>query len=185
MDDIQAIIAMNLVKLRKNRNLTLDQVSELTGVSKAMLGQIEKGKSTPTVTTLWKIANGFQVSFSVFLKEDKPKVRKINLQDVKPVTDNEENYSVYPFFPYNPETKFEIYVVDLKPGCIHEAKTHLGEEYILIKEGELTVILQGQEHMLSSGDALQFTGATPHSYINSSEETASFFLLMYYPEPQG
>lgn len=66
MDDIQAIIAMNLVKLRKNRNLTLDQVSELTGVSKAMLGQIEKGKSTPTVTTLWKIANGLQVSFLYF-----------------------------------------------------------------------------------------------------------------------
>lgn len=76
MDDIQAIIAKNLVKLRKTRNLTLDQVSELTGVSKAMLGQIEKGKSTPTVTTLWKIANGLQVSFSVFLKEDKPKVKK-------------------------------------------------------------------------------------------------------------
>lgn len=99
MDDIQAIIAKNLVKLRKSRNLTLDQVSELTGVSKAMLGQIEKEKSTPTVTTLWKIANGLQVSFSVFLKEDKPKVRKINLKDIEPVTDNEENYIVYPFFP--------------------------------------------------------------------------------------
>ncbi|MCJ7985524.1 helix-turn-helix domain-containing protein [Priestia sp. OVL9] len=70
MDAIQDIIAKNLVKLRKNRNLTLDQVSELTGVSKAMLAQIEKGKSSPTVTTLWKIANGLQVSFSVFMKED-------------------------------------------------------------------------------------------------------------------
>ncbi len=63
MDAIQDIIAKNLVKLRKHRNLTLDQVSELTGVSKAMLAQIEKGKSSPTVTTLWKIANGLQVSF--------------------------------------------------------------------------------------------------------------------------
>ncbi|MEC1797477.1 cupin domain-containing protein, partial [Bacillus mojavensis] len=45
--------------------------------------------------------------------------------------------------------------------------THLGEEYILIKEGELTVNLQDQKHTLVSGDALQFTGSTPHSYINS------------------
>lgn len=65
---------------------------------------------------------------------------------------------------------------------MYEAKTHLGEEYLFIKEGELTV--KDQEHMLASGDALQYTGSTPLSYINSSEKTASFFLLMFYPETQ-
>lgn len=95
MDKLFVFIAMDLVKLRKNRKLILDQVSELTGVSKAMFGQIEKGKSTPTVTTLWKIANGLQVSFSIFLKEEK----KINLQDIEPVIDHEKNDSFYPFFP--------------------------------------------------------------------------------------
>ncbi|MBD1382013.1 helix-turn-helix domain-containing protein [Metabacillus arenae] len=185
MDNIQAIIARNLSNLRKSRNLTLDQVSEFTGVSKAMLAQIEKGKSNPTVTTLWKIANGLQVSFSLFMKEDVPKVKKINIKELDPVSDNEGNYLVYSFFPYHPEKKFEIYIVELKPGCSHEAKSHLGEEYLLIKEGKLTVNLQGKEHVMESGDALQFTGMTPHSYINSTDELASFFLLMYYPEPEA
>ena len=182
MDAIQDIIAKNLVKLRKNRNLTLDQVSELTGVSKAMLAQIEKGKSSPTVTTLWKIANGLQVSFSVFMKEDTPDVQKVSIKQLDPIMDNKGDYLVYSFFPYHPEKKFEIYIVTLKPGCVHEAKTHLGDEYLLIKEGELTVRFENEEHELVSGDALLFSGNTSHSYINSSEEEASFFLLMHYPE---
>lgn len=44
-------------------------------------------------------------------------------------------------------------IVDLKPGCAHEATSHLGEEYILIKSGELTVELYDEKHMLTSGDA--------------------------------
>ncbi|WP_028402850.1 helix-turn-helix domain-containing protein [Ectobacillus panaciterrae] len=184
MDTIQAIISENLAKIRKSRNLTLDQVSELTGVSKAMLAQIEKGKSSPTVTTLWKIANGFQVSFSIFLKEEKPQVKKISIEQLETLTDNEGKYIVYPFFPYDPEKRFEIYIINLEPGCIHDSKTHLGEEYILIKEGELIVELEGEKHELVSGDALQFTGTITHKYINSSKKLTSFFLLMYYPDPE-
>ncbi len=58
---------------------------------------------------------------------------------------------------------------------MHEAKTHLGDEYLLIKEGELTVRFESEEHELVSGDALHFSGNTSHSYINSSVEEASFF----------
>ncbi|MGG3124098.1 helix-turn-helix domain-containing protein (plasmid) [Priestia megaterium] len=184
MDPIQATIAKNLTKFRKNRNLSLTQLSELTGVSKAMLAQIENSKSSPTVTTLWKIANGLQVSFSSFIQEEEPDIRKISINELEPIADNEGNYLVYPFFPYHPEKKFEIYIVTLKPGCTHESKTHLGDEYLLVKEGKLLVTVGMQEHKVQSGDALQFSGSTPHSYTNSSKETASFFLLMYYPEPQ-
>lgn len=66
MDDIQAIIAMNLVKLRKNRNLTLDQVSELTGVSKAMLGQIEKGNQPRLSLRYGRSQTGFKYPFLYF-----------------------------------------------------------------------------------------------------------------------
>ncbi|MEE6132070.1 helix-turn-helix domain-containing protein [Priestia flexa] len=184
MDHIQQTIAANLISIRKKRNLSLTQVSELTGVSKAMLAQIENGKSSPTVTTLWKIANGLQVSFSSFIQEQKAQVKKVQLKDLKPITDNEGSYVVYPFFPYHPEKKFEVYIVTLAPGCTHGAKSHLGEEYLLVKDGGLSVIIDGEEHVLTSGDALQFPGSSPHSYINRTEKEASFFLLMYYQEPQ-
>ena len=61
-------IGKQLKKTRQNRNMTLDELAEVTGVSKPMLGQIERGQSAPTVTTLWKIATGMKIPFSSFLQ---------------------------------------------------------------------------------------------------------------------
>ena len=61
-------IAATLQLLRKQKSWSLDKAAQATGVSKAMLGQIERGESSPTVATLWKIATGFQTSFSTFLE---------------------------------------------------------------------------------------------------------------------
>ena len=55
MDSISKDIGEKLKAIRKEMNLSLDTAAKLTGVSKAMLGQIERGESTPTVLTLWKI----------------------------------------------------------------------------------------------------------------------------------
>ena len=60
--DIGAAVAANLRRLRAERDLTLDQLSEASGVSRAMLNQIETGKSVPTIATLWKVAAGLGYS---------------------------------------------------------------------------------------------------------------------------
>lgn len=64
MNDLTAIIANNLAEIRHQRKLSLDKLSELSGVSKALLGQIERSESNPTVNTLWKIASGLQIPFN-------------------------------------------------------------------------------------------------------------------------
>ena len=58
MDAMSGIIAENLKRIRKENKWSLDTVSDMTGVSKSMLGQIERGESSPTISTLWKIATG-------------------------------------------------------------------------------------------------------------------------------
>lgn len=57
MEEIHLIIAKNLKAFRENKKLSLEKVAELTGVSKTMIGQIEKGESSPTITTVWKISS--------------------------------------------------------------------------------------------------------------------------------
>ena len=63
MEDLNLIIGNRLKTIRNNRNLSLSEVSEITGVSKAMLGQIVRVKSNPTVSTLSKIAYGLKIFF--------------------------------------------------------------------------------------------------------------------------
>ncbi|MFS0836547.1 helix-turn-helix domain-containing protein [Paenibacillus sp. 1P03SA] len=183
MEFIQKVIAHNLAQLRKKRGLSLDTVAELTGVSKAMLAQIENGKSNPTVTTLWKIANGLHVSFSVFLKEtDKPQIEKININQLNPLIDDDGNYLVYSMFPFNPDKKFEVFTVDLKPGFSHVSEKHLGEEYVLIQRGVLTLDVQGEKFELTPDETIKFNANTEHMYSNSTDELVRFYIIISYPE---
>lgn len=62
--DLGKIIAFNLNKLRTERSLTLGQLAKLSGISKAILSDIEKGGSNPTINTIWKIANGLNVPYT-------------------------------------------------------------------------------------------------------------------------
>ena len=67
-----SMIGEHLREVRTNLNLSLDDASKMTGVSKPMLGQIERGQSAPTITTLWKIATGLKTPLSYFLQERQP-----------------------------------------------------------------------------------------------------------------
>ena len=62
--DVTSVVAMNIKSIREQKKLTLDAASEITGVSRSMLSQIEKGDVNPTISVLWKIANGYKVSFT-------------------------------------------------------------------------------------------------------------------------
>ncbi|WP_155730229.1 helix-turn-helix domain-containing protein, partial [Staphylococcus cohnii] len=70
MREINDIIAENLKLYRKQNGYSLEQLSEATGVSKTMLGQIERKISIPSITTLWKIANGLKISFTELTQEN-------------------------------------------------------------------------------------------------------------------
>ncbi len=57
MEDIFLIVAQNLKQIRNERNLSINELAEMCGLSKSMLSQIERGGGNPTLGTLWKIAN--------------------------------------------------------------------------------------------------------------------------------
>ena len=58
------MVSENARRLREEKRLTLDEAARLTGASRSMLAQIEKGDVNPTISMVWKIANGYKVSFT-------------------------------------------------------------------------------------------------------------------------
>ena len=68
MNDFSSL-GENLKAIRDKRGLNLNDVSELTGISKAMLSKIERGESVPTITTVWKIANGLKITLNALAGE--------------------------------------------------------------------------------------------------------------------
>ena len=83
--NLNEIIAVNLKRLRAERGFSLGKLSELSGVSKVMLSQIEKGESNPTINTLWKIAGGLQVSYTKLIDEQIDVPLLIRKEEIVPI----------------------------------------------------------------------------------------------------
>ena len=66
---IEYLVAANLARLRATRHLSLDALARLSGVSRAMLAQIEAGRSVPSIRSVHRIASALQVSVAAFLRD--------------------------------------------------------------------------------------------------------------------
>lgn len=182
MKDFNTIIGKNLNNIRKQKNMSLDKVAELTGVSKGMLAQIEKGLSNPTVTTLWKIATGLNVSFSYFMEEEERDIAVIYRNNIKPIMESDKKMKVYPLFSYDTTRRFEVFTIDLEPGCIHKSSPHNDgtEEYIIVTCGVMEAFVGDTTYKLCCGDAIRYLANKPHCYINSSDSQVTFQHIIYY-----
>jgi Predicted transcriptional regulators len=182
MESLSALIGRNLYDIRRKKNLSLDKVAELTGVSKPMLGQIERGISNPSVAVLWKIASGLNVSFTYFIEEKKDDTRYIRIKDIQPLYECQHKMAAYPLFPYDANRKFEIFTIYLQPGCNHVSNPHNDgvEEYIIVTEGTMELVIAEAVYQLAQGDALAFSANKGHSYCNPSAKQACFTNIIYY-----
>lgn len=182
MKENVAFIGSNLQKIRKERSLSLDKTSVLTGVSKAMLAQIERGDSTPTVTTLWKIADGLKVSFSSLITRPQKAIQIVRKKDTQLVTENNGQYRVYNVVPFSPEKLFEVYNLEIDPDSWHHSEPHTSgvEEHIFINKGRLTMDINGTQTYLSEDESMIFDGSQPHIYKNDGNVMVKMTMVMYY-----
>ncbi|WP_175988278.1 helix-turn-helix domain-containing protein [Bacillus sp. Marseille-Q1617] len=182
MENFPIQIGDNIRKIRRERGLSLEQMAESTGVSKAMIGQIERGDSNPTVAILWKIANGLKVSFSSLIEKPQHQVSITHYKDVQPVLEDDGNYIVYPIFPFDPFKKWESYRVEMRPGCSYKNEGHPPgvEEYITVIAGKISLKIADATYELDEGSSIRFAADSGHQYINSSEEQAVCQMMIYY-----
>lgn len=173
--DITQHLAATLKTLRQDRGWSLSKLAEETGVSKAMLGQIERNESSPTVSTLWKIATGLNVPFSTFITPE---------ADRQAVFDPQQQAMVVkPLFPWDETLKFDHFSITLAPGALSESTPHEAGviEHVVVISGELEMLLEGEWQTIPADLGIRFAGDKPHAYRNSSDRTVHFHSLIHYP----
>ena len=185
-DRLTLIVGRNVKRLRLRRNLSLEGLSRLCGVSRAMLGQIELGRSVPTINIVWKIANAFDVPFSALVTshETEP-YRLLTVDQTKILSSASGEFSSRALFPFDAERQTEFYEIRLKPGGIEHADSHAvgTTENLVVVKGLLEIKFGEETLRLSPGDAILFQADTPHSYRNTSKSELLAYLVMTYVEP--
>jgi transcriptional regulator with XRE-family HTH domain len=182
MEDMNLLVSQNLKRIREERRLSLDKLADLTGVSKSMLGQIERGDSSPTIATVWKIANGLKVSFTALLSLPQTDTAVVRKTDIQPLVEDNGKYRLYPFFPIEDGRPFEIYTIEIDQGGYLSAEPHPEgtQEFLTVYAGELTVRAGIEEHRVAAGDSIRFRADRPHSYHNPGDRMAVMSLVIQY-----
>lgn len=180
--ELQKVIGNNIKSIREQKKLTLDTAAKQTGVSRSMLAQIEKGDVNPTISVLWKIANGYKVSFTSLMDTHTEAPLLIRAEDVSPLIEDGGRYLNYPAFPFQENRLFETYRIQIEPEGYLLAQPHMAgtEEYITVFEGEVEVCAGQEAFRLAKGDSLRFKADVEHSYRNIGPSTVHLSMLIYY-----
>ena len=184
MEYINIVLGANIRKYRTMRRMTLADLAEVSGVSKSMLGQIERGDANPSISMIWKIANGLQVTFSTLITEASPSTGVIDKADVSVLRSDDALLENIPFFPFNAQRNFEMYEIILQPGGYLDGDEHppRTQEFIIVFDGALCMENGGESRVIRRDQAYQFLADSPHRYSNVGSEVTRFALVLFYPE---
>ncbi len=182
MESVNLKIGQKLKTLRMARSMSLDEAAALTGVSKPMLGQIERGQSIPTVTTLWKIATGLKTPLSFFLEGQQAEYAIASPDQANVILGDGGKMRAYPLFTYDPVRSVETFYIEFDPGCRHCSDKHNDgvEEHIFVLRGALRLVLGDKTIDVGERQAVRFRADIPHAYQNLSERACAVYNTIFY-----
>ncbi|MCE1252356.1 MAG: XRE family transcriptional regulator [Anaerolineae bacterium] len=181
MESINQNISRNLKQIRKERTLTLDDLAEISGVSKSMLGEIERGSTNPTILVLWKIADGLKIPLTRLIDDEELDYNLVRAAQHKTVSQNDQ-YNISSIFPYREPSKSEILTLEIKShGSLgNSGHRHGVEETILVLDGEIELKLNDETIRLQKGDAIRFKGHLKHQVYNPNPQNAHLLNILNY-----
>jgi rhodanese-related sulfurtransferase/transcriptional regulator with XRE-family HTH domain len=181
--ELDALVGANVRELRAQRGFTLDVLAGLSGVGRQTLGQIELGRTVPSLGTLWKIARAFDVPFSVLLAGPKgAATRVLREAGAKRLVSADGRFSSRALFPTDDKGKVEFYELWLAPHGREDAEAHAPgtRENLVVVGGRLVLEFGKERFELAKGDAIVFVADVPHTYVNPGGEECWMNLVMTY-----
>lgn len=177
-----ASLPSSLKSLRQKRDLTLMELSERAGVSKAMISKIERGESVPTATVLGKLAAGLEVGLTQLIGGPE---RRSDIQVLKPFDqavfrDPDSGFERRSLSPITGDRRVDFALNVLPPRSsvsfpAHEAGVR---ECLYVSKGRISVIVNDATFKLRKGESISFNSDARHQFVNNESETAEFFIVI-------
>jgi len=179
---LSMVVGENLRHLRRKQGLSLEQLAAVSGVSRAMLGQIETGKSAPTINLLGRIAEALKVSVAGLISSPGVGGTVVVPRDrATIVASGEGGFVSRALFPWGDPQNVEIYEVTVAPNHseVFTASAPGTKKNLVIISGDLEVTV-GEDSLarLCTGDAILFNADAPHRFLNPTDKEAKAFLVV-------
>lgn len=157
---------------RKALGLTMQSVADSAGLSVGFISQVERGITTPSLSSLASLAEVLRAEISSFLKQ--PPSGQTTHESSRPIYSVAgANLSYERLSTSFTDSKLHSVIVHEPPGHRAEPISHRGEEMFYMIDGEITVEIEGDTEILKKGDSIHFNSRRVHSTWNHSAHTAS------------
>ncbi|MGW3290196.1 helix-turn-helix domain-containing protein [Streptomyces sp. NPDC001002] len=172
-DDADLWVAQRLKELRSERGITLTTLAEQTGISSAHLSRLEKGLRKPSIGSLLQIARVYGVSISELVQEPDADDFHLVRADAAMTRDGQDGrYTVLS----GPRETMSVIRVVLEPGKHTKMAKHVGEEWLHVLAGAITLDISGKSLDLAAGDSVHFDSSKEHRVLNDEEADATVLI---------
>jgi len=169
-------------RLRKEKQLTLDQLASLCGVSKSMLSQIERNETNPTLAIVWRLAEALDQTIDDLIRgeETTHSLSIVGGSSVPVLNDPKGLYSLTILGPSDLVNDIEWYELKLLPGGELPSDPHATRtmEHLTVLEGEVELVTGEESGIVKKGETARYRADKPHKISNISDKESRALLVM-------
>ena len=173
-------VASSLRQLREGRGISMRTLATKSGLSANALSMIERGKTSPSVSTLYKLADALGVSITAFFGAE---TEKKNVIFIKSDERTRMSFTRGVFEALGGEQftgRVEPFMLTLESGAASGPHTvvHSGHEFVFCLRGQLEYHVEKQIFTLSAGDSLLFESKMQHRWRNPSRNVTNALIII-------
>ncbi|MGR3616287.1 MAG: helix-turn-helix domain-containing protein [Paracoccaceae bacterium] len=180
-DDILNRLPARLKEARRAQGLSLEAVANLSGVSRSMVSQIERGESSPTIATLWNLTRALQVDFAGLLDAEnaQDRIELLRAEDVPKIENMGQGCRIRILSPPEEAGGHEVYDIRFDTGgaLVSHPHTRGAVEHLTVLEGTIQLRSGNADQTLRAGDTARYAADVPHS-ICADAGPARVFLIV-------
>lgn len=182
---IGEFVGRKVKKLRTARGWSLEELAQISGVSRSMLSEIERERANPTLTVTFRIARAFGMTLQDLIggiETAAPKIQVIRAKDRAQVFRSDKQCEIRTLSPLNLEKDVEFYEVTLRPGGTLRSQPHFEgtREFLTVEAGNVRLESDDSNEELAKGDSATYAADVSHAIVNAGAEDALVFLVVIY-----
>jgi transcriptional regulator with XRE-family HTH domain len=179
---VAVTIAQAVHRLRTERSWTLNELAARSGISRRLIVQMEQAQANPSIGTLLRLADAFEVTLGELLPEQPAATVGVRpASETLQLWDGPRGGECRLLVSHGP---LELWSWTLKPGEVYESKPHRpgSVELLGVTAGILDLDVGRETISLSAGDSAWFDAATAHAYRNPTRSTTRFIMVFSTPD---
>lgn len=172
-------------RYRKQRELTLGQLADISGVSKSMLSQIERGQANPTFAVLWSLTRALGIEFNDLIEgglepEDNEKITIVSDANTPEIKSADGDCTLRILSPPQMTGELEWYHLEIAPGGALTSGAHAPGtvEHVTVISGNFEITSDDANRTVKAGETARYAADVPHQIANTGKRAAKGLLVV-------